>query len=100
MPSRGLGVLHAQRCISVILRSHNYIIIITRNIKKCNSNDNSTENNNGPCLEGGVEDMLNEASPRLPNFTFNGVHNVNYFKSQASGKARGGHHLVCSRVEK
>ena len=29
--------------------------------------------------------MLNEASPRLPNFTFNGGHNVKYFKNQASG---------------
>ena len=29
--------------------------------------------------------MLNKASLRLPNFTFNGVHNVNYFKSQVSG---------------
>ena len=29
--------------------------------------------------------MLNEASPRLPNFKFNGDHNVNYFKNQAAG---------------
>ena len=29
--------------------------------------------------------MLNEASPRLPNFKFNGGHNVNYFKNQAAG---------------
>ena len=79
------------------LYNHNYK---KHKKNKFNGNDNNTEINNGPCLEGGVEDMLSEASPRLPNITFNGVHNVNYFKSQASGKAWGGHHLVCSRVEK
>ena len=29
--------------------------------------------------------MLNEASPQLPNFKFNGDHSVNYFKNQAAG---------------
>ena len=64
------------------LYNHNYK---KHKKNKFNGNDNNTENNNGPCLEGGVEDMLNEASPRLPNFKFNGGHNVNYFKNQAAG---------------
>ena len=49
------------------------------------SNDGNTNDDHGSFLVGDAEELRQEPSPQLLEFTFNGVHNNNYFKNEASG---------------
>ena len=49
------------------------------------SNDGNTNDDHGSFLVGDAEELRQEPSPQLLEFTFNGFHNNNYFKNEASG---------------